>query len=68
MANTRVIELFEKQYDGNGNVYLIAECNEYNDLGVRVQQLSRSPFTFQETLTDDEIKDLIRNGVYSIYF
>lgn len=68
MPNVRVVELFEKQFDGNGNVTLIAECNEYNEVGLRVKQLSRSPFTFNDTLTDEEIVALIKEGVYSIYF
>lgn len=68
MPKVRIIELFEKQSDGNGNINLIAECNEYNEDGVRVQQLSRSPFTFSDTLTDDEIVNLIKEGSYSIYF
>jgi hypothetical protein len=68
MANTRVIELVNKQPDGNGNVNLIAECNDYNELGFRVQQLSRSPFTFSETLSDNEIIDILRTTTYSIYF
>jgi hypothetical protein len=68
MPNTRVVELFEKQSDGNGNVNLIAECNDYNEVGVRVQQLSRSPFTFSENLSDGEIIDLIKQTTYSIYF
>jgi hypothetical protein len=68
MANTRVIELVNKQPDGNGNVNLIAECNDYNEVGIRVQQLSRSPFTFSENLSDGEIIDLIKQTTYSIYF
>ena len=68
MANFRVIELFEKQLDGEGNVDLIAECNEYTEFGVRVQQLSRSPFTFSETLTDDEIIEQLKTTTYAIYF
>lgn len=68
MPNVRVVELFEKQSDGNGNINLIAECNEYNEVGIRIQQLSRSPFIFSEVLTDGEIIDLIKETTYSIYF
>lgn len=64
----RIIELVEKQLDGEGNVKLIAECNDYNENGEYIKQLSRSPFTFSDTLTDEEIVLLIKEGVYSIYF
>lgn len=63
----RIIELVDKQFDGQGNVNLIAECNDYNG-EVRVKQLSRSPFTFSDTLTDEEIIEIIKTGSYSIYF
>jgi len=62
----RVIELFEKQVS-DGIVSVIAECNEYLD-GVRVNQLSRSPFTFPDTMTDQEIIDSIAANEYKIYF
>ena len=64
---TRIIELFEKQVV-DVNINLIAECNEYDESGVRIQQLSRSPFTFPSTMTDDEIKSSIQINEYSIYF
>ena len=63
----KLIELFNKVADGNGNVNLIAECNVYEN-GVRVAQLSRSPFTFSATMIDDDIKQAIQNGEYAIYF
>jgi len=63
---TRVIELVEKQ-TVDGNINLIAECNDYEN-GERTQQLSRSPFTFTSTMTDDEIKLSIQSNQYSIYF
>jgi hypothetical protein len=63
----KIIELFNKVADGNGNVNLIAECNVY-DNGVRVAQLSRSPFTYPDTMTDQEIIDDLQAGAYSNYF
>lgn len=66
---TRVIELFEKQSDGNGQVNLIAECNEYTE-GITkwTAQLSRSQFTFADTMSDQEIIDWLKVNAYSIYF
>lgn len=66
---TRVIELLNKVPDGNGQVNLIAECNEYTD-GIEnwTIQLSRSAFTFDESLSDDDIKQWLQANAYSIYF
>ena len=58
----RTIELFEKEYK-EGMVYLIAECNEYKD-GVMTKQLSRSPFIFPDSMTDQEIIDSIAQNEY----
>lgn len=62
----RIIELFEKQVV-DGLIYLIAECNEYDGV-VRTQQLSRSPFVFPDTMTDEEIINTIKANEYKIYF
>jgi hypothetical protein len=62
----RIIELFEKEYR-EGMVYLIAECNEYKD-GVIIKQLSRSPFVFPDTMTDEEIISSISQGDYKKFF
>lgn len=64
---TRVIELVEKNVQ-SGMLYLIAECNDYDQAGLRINQLSRSPFAFDAALTDEEIIEQIRAGAYSIYF
>lgn len=64
----RIIELVDKVNDGNGYVDLIAECNDYNDLGIRVRQLSRSPFKYPETMTDQEIIDALKLNEYKQYF
>jgi hypothetical protein len=60
-----VIELKEKSVSG-GYVNLIAECNKYED-DVLVKQFSRSPFTFPDTVTDQDIIDSIAQNEYSIY-
>jgi hypothetical protein len=62
---TKTIELFEKVDDGV-TVTLIAECNGYEN-NVRVIQFSRSPFTFSNELTDQEIIDSLWQNEYSIY-
>lgn len=64
----RVIELVEKQIDSLGNISLIAECNEYDDNGIRKQQLSRSPFIYPNTMTDQDIIDVLKVNEYKIYF
>jgi hypothetical protein len=63
----KIIELFNKTSDGNGNVNLIAECNGYID-GFRSIQFSRSAFTFPDTMTDQQIIDYLMTNEYSIYF
>lgn len=64
---TRIIELFEKQILGD-NIEFIAECNEYDETGKRVEQLSRSYFSRPSTMTDEEIINDIRTFEYSLYF
>lgn len=63
---TKTIELFEKDIKGDGTMWLIAECNVYEN-NVRVAQLSRSPFVFPDTMTDQEIIDSLWLNEYSIY-
>ena len=63
---TKVIELFEKNVVGD-KVDLIAECNVY-DGDKLVNQLSRSPFTYSTSMTDEEIKLDLQNGAYALYF
>lgn len=63
----KLIELFEKVTNGDGTMNLIAECNEYED-GVWYNQLSRSPFTYSESMTDEEIKTDLQLTTYSIYY
>jgi hypothetical protein len=62
----RIIELVEKSIV-DGQVYLIAECNDYQG-DIQVKQLSRSPFVFPDTMTDQEIIDSIQQNEYKIYF
>jgi hypothetical protein len=64
---TQEIHLVEKVNNGDGTVTMIAElCVHVND--VFSHHNSRSPFTYPDTMTDQEIIDDLRNGVYSIYF
>jgi hypothetical protein len=64
---TRIIELVEKNVVGD-QVHLIAECNLFDDNGKLYTQQSRSPFTYQASMTDEDIKLDLQNGAYSIYF
>jgi hypothetical protein len=67
MTLTTIIELYDINYIED-RIELIAECNEYNEIGERTQQFSRSPFIFVSTMTEDQIKEEIRLGAYSVYF
>lgn len=60
-----MIELKEIQVI-NEEKHLIAEYNLYNN-GILVQQLSRSPFVYPSTMTDEEIIEDIRIKYYYIY-
>jgi len=60
-----MIELKEKQIV-NGEIHLIAEYNVYDGDKV-VQQLSRSPFVYPDTMTDEEIIADIQANYYYIY-
>ena len=65
--NTK-IELFEKAVFDDNMTSLIAECNMYDDNNVMIKQLSRSPFIFPNTMSDEEIITSIQTNEYSIYF
>lgn len=60
-----MIELKEKQIV-DGIISLIAEFNVYQD-GRVIQQLSRSPFSYPDTMTDEEIIADIEVNHYNIY-
>lgn len=64
----KVIELFEKSVFDDNMISVIAECNVYNENGIRINQLSRSPFIFPNTMSDTEIINSIQTNEYSIYF
>ena len=63
----KIINLVEKQSNGDGTVSLIAELCVYVD-GVFSYHLSRSPFTFTDSMSDDEITQNLILGEYSIYY
>lgn len=62
------IELFEKQVFDENSISLIAECNMYDENEVNINQLSRSPFIFPNTMTDEEIINSLQINEYSIYY
>jgi hypothetical protein len=62
----KIIELVEKVDNGDGTRSLIAECNGYEN-NVRVAQFSRSPFTYPDTMTDQDIIDYLWANEYIIY-
>lgn len=64
----RLVEIFSKELIDN-QYSLIIECNEYDyNTDKKIQQLSRSPFTFPSDMTDVQIVDSVKNNEYSIYF
>lgn len=60
-----MVDLKEKQIIGN-EIHLIAEYNIYDGDKI-VQQLSRSPFIYPDTMTDNEIIADIMVNYYYIY-
>ena len=64
--NTK-IELFERTSDELYQ-YLIAECNRYNEQNERIEQCSRSPFSFPLDWTDEMIIEQLTIGDYAKYF
>lgn len=61
------IKLVEKVDNGDGTVSMIAELCVSID-GVFSHHLSRSPFTFADTMTDNDIINELTLNQYSIYF
>lgn len=64
---TKQIDLVEKVDNGDGTRSCIAELNVFVD-GVFKWQDSRSPFTFSDTMTDQDIIDSLTANEYSRYF
>lgn len=64
---TKEIVLVEKVNNQDDTVSLIAELRVFKD-GVFDHHDSRSPFTFANTMTDQEIIDYLTANEYSIYF
>jgi hypothetical protein len=62
------LKLEEKKNNNDGTVSLYAALELQSDDGIFINHLSRSPFTFSDTMTDEEIKDYIINNQYSIYY
>ena len=64
---TQEIHLVEKVVNGDGTVTMIAElCVHVN--GLFSHHDSRSPFTFPDTMTDQEIIDSLTANEYSRYY
>jgi hypothetical protein len=64
---TKEIYLVEKVNNGDGSVSMIAELCVYKD-GIFNHHDSRSPFTFSDTLTDQEIIDSLIGNEYAKYY
>lgn len=62
------INLIDKVNNNDGTISLIAECSLYYEDMTFSQHLSRSPFTFPDTMTDQEIVDSLMTNEYKIYF
>lgn len=63
---TKEILLVEKVNNPDQTISLIAECNGYVN-GLRVIQFSRSPFSFADTITDQEVIDFLWETAYAKY-
>lgn len=63
---TKEIHLVEKVNNGDGTISLIAELCVHKN-GIFDHHESRSPFTFSDTMTDQEIIDYLWANEYSIY-
>ena len=64
---TKEILLVEKVANGDGSVSMIAELCVYKN-GIFNHHDSRSPFTFSDTLTDQEIIDSLIANEYAKYY
>ena len=64
---TQEIHLVEKVNNGDGTINMIAELSVYKN-GVFNHHDSRSPFTFADTMTDQDIIDYLTANEYSTYF
>jgi hypothetical protein len=64
---TQEIHLVEKVSNGDGTTTMIAELCVYKN-GIFSHHDSRSPFTFADTMTDQDIKDYLTANEYSRYF
>lgn len=63
---TKEILLVERVNNSDQTISLIAECNGYEN-DVRVMQFSRSPFSFADTITDQEIIEFLWANDYAKY-
>lgn len=64
---TQELNLVNKVNNGDGTQSLIAEIAVYKD-GVFSHHDSRSPFTFADTMSDQDIIDYLKTNDYSRYF
>lgn len=64
---TQEIHLVEKVSNGDGTTSMIAELCVYKD-GLFSHHDSRSPFTFADTMTDQDIIDYLIANDYSRYY
>lgn len=64
---TKEILLVNKVSNGDGTTKMIAELAVYTD-GVFSHHDSRSPFTFPDTMTDQDIIDYLIANDYSRYY
>lgn len=62
------INIVEKVNNGDGTVSMIAEAAEYFDDMRFSHHNSRSPFTFPDTMTDQDIIDYLIANDYSKYY
>lgn len=64
----KILELTGRNFFDDNTISLIAEVNIYDENNKLFQQLSRSLFTFPNTMTDEEIITSLKENEYNIYF
>lgn len=64
---TKQILLEDRVNNPNDTITVIAALAVYDDNGVFVQHMSRSPFSFANTISDQEIIDFLWANDYAKY-
>lgn len=64
---TKVIHIEDKVFNPNNTISINAALAVYDDEGKFTHHMSRSPFTFADTITDQEIVEFLWGNDYAKY-